>query len=324
MNFIRYGVFIDVEFKAPGFVAAYSAFNRVIPERPTPLIVAPQEVREKIYQVSPAAAELRASLEGANGQAWRYNGCLEAQGFPVKVDLDACPEIHASMFMWAFRDAANAAGHYSSAPEAERFYARVAREINDACDNKRLDCFAPRHTMRPPLRGADMWGALAVSAKMTAMLFSVDQEIVPYANTDATSLRPFLKFIGASQKRALDAPPEPYHPILRGMAFAYRIVLILSTVLGLAGIVLGLSAVRRSPMLIAPLGVAISAVVAVGTRIALLSYLQATSIPGLRPSYLAPAVPFVVIVAALGTWIGWCVLREKRVLTVKSAPLFPQ
>jgi hypothetical protein len=66
--------------------------------------------------------------------------------------INPCPEILSGWFMWALRDAVKDAGHYRSAVSARDFYLRLASEINDACDDHRLNCLPGRATMMPPFR----------------------------------------------------------------------------------------------------------------------------------------------------------------------------
>ena len=142
MNEARYGVFITNEFKAAPFLRAYGAVSRIGQDHWWRFVVFPKDARARAYAVSPAARELGPVLDGPAGQAWARDGCV------VK-EAAACPEIPSDVFMWAFREAVATAGHYGSAPEAMRFYDRLARETNDACAAKRIPCGPARATMMP-------------------------------------------------------------------------------------------------------------------------------------------------------------------------------
>ncbi len=54
--------------------------------------------------------------------------------------------------MWALRDAVAAAGHATTGAEAMSFYQRIAEQINSACGEGRIDCFASRSSMMSPWR----------------------------------------------------------------------------------------------------------------------------------------------------------------------------
>lgn len=141
INKAYYGVFSTVEFKSHDFLAAHGALLRVKHAHWQPYIPVPKETRERIYKVSPAFAELRPFLEGDLGKGWSQNSCRE---------LSVCDDIGGGWFMWAFRDAVAGAGHYASGAPAVNYYRRLASEINAACADRKLDCFAKRVSMMPP------------------------------------------------------------------------------------------------------------------------------------------------------------------------------
>lgn len=145
LNKKNYGVFTDVEMRASGFVSAFGALSRIQHKNWQRFVLLPKDAREKAYKVSPAAAELRPSLDGQNGENWRVTGCQQQR-------VDPCPEILGGWFIWALRDAVAAAGHYRTGGDAEKFYWRLASEINAACDAVRIHCFPYRKTLRTPFR----------------------------------------------------------------------------------------------------------------------------------------------------------------------------
>jgi hypothetical protein len=137
INYFKYGWFTTVEFNAKEFLDAYGALNRVKHAHWAPQDPLPTETRLKIYPHSRSFSELKPYLEGPLGEGWsKHSGAHEMRGW----------------FMWAFRDAAAHAGHYSDGREALRYYRKVADEINAACDDGRLDCYSKRSSMAPPWR----------------------------------------------------------------------------------------------------------------------------------------------------------------------------
>ena len=143
INKVKYGVFATVEFKAPDFLAAYGALNRVKPKVWQPHVLVTRETRESIYVVSPAFAQLRPFLEGPLGRAW-HCGILAPN---VKEG-----EIVGGCFMWALREAVARAGHHASGEQAMAYYRQVAQDIDAACAHGKLDCLAARASMAPPWR----------------------------------------------------------------------------------------------------------------------------------------------------------------------------
>jgi hypothetical protein len=141
INENTYGWNTVVEPKAPEFVSAYNSFARIIPVKEEYRISVPRSSREIAYSVSPAARELEPSLEGANGRAWIALVC--------QYGVHICDDIAGSFFVWAFRDAVGAAGHYSSGRDARDFYLRLASEVDSACDSGKIRCRRKALTIFP-------------------------------------------------------------------------------------------------------------------------------------------------------------------------------
>ncbi len=144
LNAYYYGWFGTVEFRAPEFRDAYGALCRVKPREWQRYIPVQREVRERIYAVSPAFAELRPNLEGRIGDGWAANSEF-LTGKPRSER-----EIAGGWFMWALREAVIDAGHDHSAAETLAYYERMAREINAACDDGRLAAVPRRSGFLPP------------------------------------------------------------------------------------------------------------------------------------------------------------------------------
>lgn len=136
INFNYYGVFRTNDVKSAPFLAAYGALTRVKHEHWRPTVPVSAEVRERVYRVSPAFAELKPFLERKG--AWR--------GHPSLYGSD----IGGAHFMWALRWAAALKGYYRSASSADAYYWRLANEVNKACKEKRLECGPKRATLMPP------------------------------------------------------------------------------------------------------------------------------------------------------------------------------
>ncbi len=194
INFAVYGVFADVEFRAPGFLSGYGALTRVKHESWRPYVMVPAEVREKIYRVSPAAAELRPHLEGENGQQWKRTGCALQPDVP-------CTDILGGWFVWAVRDAVALAGYARSGGEAEAFYRRLGAEINAACDDGRLSCIAARASVAPPFRGSYLTDALKAAPRLLSLLLTFGREELVTLPTTGSPQR-------LAQFRALVGPIE--------------------------------------------------------------------------------------------------------------------
>lgn len=144
LNKAKYGVFTANELQSSEFKDVIGALYRVKQSAPRrQYVVVPKETRERIYAVSPAFAELRASLEGEVGQKWAAPSC---QYYQICADND----VEYGWFVWEIRQAAAVAGHQGSAVELARFFEQIAREINAACSSGSLSCQARRSSTTPP------------------------------------------------------------------------------------------------------------------------------------------------------------------------------
>jgi hypothetical protein len=89
------------------------------------------------YRINPDFAE---KLDAVNG------GKLLTREW---LDPSESEEIRAGWFIWALRNAASLAGHYTSGAEASAYFGRIAAEINAACAAGSLDCLPERNTLAP-------------------------------------------------------------------------------------------------------------------------------------------------------------------------------
>jgi hypothetical protein len=158
INGTIYGWAITNEQQAPEFVSAYNSLARIEVPRQR-YIPIPKRARELAYAVSPAARELRPSIEGADGAGWIGTTC------GTTPELCATHDIGGGWAEWAFRDGAINAGHYDTAPHARAYYTRLAAEIDAACANGRLKCSAKSASIFPPPMTPD--GPAAILASLS-------------------------------------------------------------------------------------------------------------------------------------------------------------
>ena len=142
INQSAYGVFRTNDLKGGPFARAYGAMVRVDPQRWRQLVPVPRDVRMRIYAVSAAAAELQPFLEGDSAHLGADVDC-------ALVPKPDCHDIDGAHFLFSLRDAVARAGHYRTARDADRFYRRLAREIDAACARHALDCGAGRRGLWP-------------------------------------------------------------------------------------------------------------------------------------------------------------------------------
>ncbi len=145
LNYRHYGIFETNELRSRSFLRAYGALTRIRPPHWQQYVPFPADARDQAYSVSPAALELKPWLEGPYSAGWRRVGC---EAIPV----EPCREVLAGWFVWELRDAVVLAGHYGTAAEAMKFYETLARQIDMACSNHKIECLPQRDTLAPPFR----------------------------------------------------------------------------------------------------------------------------------------------------------------------------
>lgn len=141
-NYRHYGWFGTVEVNSRAFKDAYGAMVRVNIGPDLEKVPVTRQAREAMYAVSPAFAELRPHLDGPVGDGWS-----EKKLFPASER-----QIQGGWYLWALRDSVMLAGHATDARSAIRFYAQLAREINQACDDGRLPALSHRSGLMPKWR----------------------------------------------------------------------------------------------------------------------------------------------------------------------------
>lgn len=170
INKVNYGIFATTEFKMPAFLKAYGALSRVKHADWKPAIPVPLDVRNRIYEASPAFSELKSFMEGEGGRIWRswidsfrelYRNDTgiakkmmtylekDPSGVWLDVFFNYKSDILGGWFMWAFREAVAASGYHSYGGTAATYYERLAKEVNLACTERRLECEEERATMAP-------------------------------------------------------------------------------------------------------------------------------------------------------------------------------
>jgi hypothetical protein len=328
LNKIHYGIFATVEFKWPDFLAAYGALSRVKHAHWQPTIPVPKETRERIYNISPTFTELNPFLETDK----RWEDILRRLRMGYEKDPEVTElvrmmlrlnsgnssrdpwiqmwnsgslfsgEIPGGWFLWVFRDAVAAAGYYSSGASAANYYRRLASEINAACRDGRLKCYARHATLMPPWHNAYNIPLIRTFFASAAFLvrfenFSVkflsgkDQEdplsICGMRKTERHFL--FQDFFPrqvemyAMKTRILKSIGRIFQftiPVLCGLGLA---IYILDTIQLLRKRTIPISWIINSGLL-----------VAIGARLFVISLIHVTSFPGVTTRYLVPAYPLLL------------------------------
>jgi len=146
MNLRHYGWFGICEFHAREFKDAYGAMLRVRVGPELPYVPITREARVAMAAVSPAFAELQRQFDRGIARGWAGAGS-SLTNLPAEQE-----QIAGGWMMWAFRECTALAGHAHSAGEAMAFYAKLALEINRACDEGRLPAGPRRSGFMPAWR----------------------------------------------------------------------------------------------------------------------------------------------------------------------------
>jgi hypothetical protein len=317
INYAYYGVFRNNDFRSSDFQAGYGALTRIRHDNPQPYVPFPRDARERAYAMSAAALELRPFFEGEGGEIWRVRACSQTHVVP-------CPEIHSGWFVWALREAVAKAGHYADARRAQGFYERLAAEIDSGCREHPGDCLPARQTLVPPWRdeylGDTVRAALSVFGTLRAL---------GGAGADAghsTGTPEALQIVGIVTNAQLAPPAQPPGTpppaaspgdrMRRSAAQAFSEVEGNISRYGLSLALLGWAiwalaglALRRLDV---GLVVASALVAATASRVGLLAFLDATSIPSNNILYLAPVVPMSLALVPLVAWGLFRLVRPSR------------
>jgi hypothetical protein len=312
LNHRYYGVFATVEFKAQPFMDAYGALSRVQPQVWRPWIVVQREVRERIYSVSPAFAELRPQLEGALGEGWSVPG-EGLLGIPRQER-----EIPGGWFMWALRDAVAGAGHATTGAEAMAFYQKIADEVNAACDDGRLAA-GPRRSGFLPVWNSAYWPPLRKSFARASAFFLTLEGFTAQSAPSSGPPGNLIVFSDLTRERLSpmpDAPrPPPQQrwldrvrvPVLAALGHAYEVLIVpFAALAGLAWVVAtGLEIKRRRVSFWLVLNAGI--VVAIGAMTAINALIDATAFPSIATGAFTACYPlyFLFLVTA---WLQLCSL----------------
>lgn len=147
LNYWKYGAFLIVDFKEKNFSRSLSALNSIETQHKISHVPVNKEQRSIAYSVSPAFSELQNYFDN-EGLHWTRPGCNNYK--------DSCGDYAGGWFMWAYRDAVFATGHYKSFGDASAFYQRVADDITQACKSKKIQCNSGSLGFLPKLNKAEI------------------------------------------------------------------------------------------------------------------------------------------------------------------------
>lgn len=126
-NYWVFDSFAKSDMSSPAFQEAFKALHRIKPSYSLRYISVNMEALRMASEASPAFAELKPHFEDLPGRNWTN---------PVFDHLGV--REYGPWFMWALRNMTANAGYYKDPVTTNRFYRKVALEINRACDEGRI------------------------------------------------------------------------------------------------------------------------------------------------------------------------------------------
>ena len=274
VNHQVYGVALVNDTSSGAIARAYADWADVEAGEVRPFVPISSAQRAAVYAVSPAARELQPYLENPKNH-WLKAGCQS---------LNICDDFAGGWEIWALREAADSAGHFSSEVEAQRYFSRVSRQIIAACSGGRLSC-RPRlptsveplqHTHPSPLVGSVVRGLVFITLSPTVSDPPHATAPVPTALREsfAATVDGVPKTQSGADRQVREFEGNPVYPCLRALYLCLIPVLV---GLGLWGW-LGSMITRRGRGRGNGLGVLAAAlIIGVITRLSVLAVFDTTS-----------------------------------------------
>lgn len=301
INQAVYGSFTVTDLNAAPFQSAVKTLDSVVAGEQIPHVTVTRKELREAYAASPALAELRPTLEDPDN-IWLKPGC--------GVYPETCGQYAGGWFGWAVRDAAQAAGRYTTASEASAYFDRVAAELSDACARGTLTC-RPGLVPVGPVVSIDTLRLLPSTMLKGALLTAYQGDADPPLLTTAglaVDVDDWTDFLGdpAVSTFSGDTPvlaPEDHAgwvQLRHDLAGVYAIVGPIVVVAGLLSFLVGvlLLAVRR-PVQRSVLAAAGVCWLLWLSRLGLMSLIDITASPAIATYYLEPAVLAVFLASSL-------------------------
>lgn len=294
INYFTYRSYNVVEFKAPQFLDAYGALTRIKTDHWMRDVPVSAEQRMLAYGVSPTFSELKKVLEGNIRKGW------------TKISDENAPsenngEIKGGWFMWALRDAVERKDFYSDGKTALEFYARMAEEINLACEKKELNCFPKRSSMNPPWN--QNYNQPFLKALQKSIVFTAtfkDFNPVPSASLGKEENQDLFREI--TNERFADGSSNKRIEILGKIGRAYQAgapyLISLTFLIFLAGFFQKQFWQRKI------FWINVFLLAAIGARMVIIAIIETTSFPAIGNQYVSPAYALVLLFMLLN-WLSF-------------------
>ena len=277
----HYGAALTNDVSAGEYARAYADWADVRAGTPIAHVPISAAQRAAVYAISPAASELETELEAPDNH-WRQPSCRIAK---------VCDDFAGGWEVWALREAASDAGHFSSETAVQSYFGQVADDIEAACSSARLTCdrhlppsLEPfQHATVPGVRTAAWRGVVFLGS--STVLTTVPGPQVAVSPGQRKSFAAMITNLPTSPRSAqvreqkLAGRATVYH-VLTGFYLWLLPLLLVTTA---AGIILSLLRRKRiaGPMAVLLAALAIGAL----SRLLLLAVIDSTTFPAVASVY---------------------------------------
>src|SRR3954447_6771140 len=309
-----YGVRLTNDSGDGEFARAYGAWSRIRGVPLTPEVPINAAQRRAGYSVSESARDLRPWLEDP-ANPWKAYACEQQR----------CTDFPNGAEIWAFRDAAEAAGHFRSEPEFQDYFARVADELELACDEERIECAPDLPPSLQPFLRARAAAVARLSLRWTWLLWAEDRFYAPFASDELFPVPDADRAVIGEAIAGVPATESDAHSdtsrfdrwrwVYEALAVGYRVALAALVLLVLAGLATALvrRARRRESLEDPALAVLMLALgVAAAVRIVVFAVVAVAEGVGVDARYHLPTRLMAVALLAVEASAGLGQLRAGR------------
>jgi hypothetical protein len=287
-----YGASVTNDLTGGAFAQAYSDWTTV---RSGPLLDRVPLSRAQLaaaFEVSPSARQLQPALDDP-GNPWAAASCRT---------YHVCGQFSGAYTVWALRDAAAAARHFTSEAEVQTYFTSVDSELEAACSAGRLTCAGRTPPSLQPLQRASVGDLLWSTARLGAdLLVSTDYFDFETATTPvAPGADDIVRGISADRLSGAVGAGAPV-PVgrYRQLAAVYTIAIPVGVVVAIAGVVVGLC--RRTRRGLVPL-FELALLTGIVVRLVFVATLDTTQYSVAGPArYQLPAHTLLVTFTVVGS-----------------------
>lgn len=305
-NYAVFHSFARSEMNAPAFQSLFHSLLRIKPAQEKRYAPITGDALSQAFAISPTFARLQPELEGAMGENWRIE-TFRRVGVPN--------EIGAGWIVWAIRQAANARGYFTTPAKAQEFFKKSAQEINQACDDGRLQTRFVLDGFLDPLVQSGGMRAVPHSAKRIALRFFARWEIKSILDDTILTTPETSLYNEMTRRRSAGVGPRsgPAFAVERFIARYYFVGSIALHLVAVCAVAFLFFLRRKMDSSARFRDVILLLSCAVLLRSCLFTWLDATAFDGTEDRFLFPILPIWMVVLILTAGWSFEAMRRPRV-----------